>query len=135
MATIQSKTLAKLDTLYLENSSKNYPEEYFYEWLILGITIDGRTFRPSDWAERLCGAIAQYNNGRLIYSELAYPISRNGQIGIVIETLLRSQNPTIYSFFMDFARDNRLKIISGREAPRSLNTNSTQNNRPLRLVI
>lgn len=135
MATIQSKIVADLETLYLENSSKNCPEEHVYEWLILGTTTEGRTFRPSDWAERLCGAIAQYNNGRLIYSELAYPISRNGQIGIVIETLLRSENPTIYSFFMDFARDNRLKIISGREAPRSLNTNSTQNNRPLRLVI
>ncbi len=135
MATTQSKIVADLETLYLENSSKNCPEEHVYEWLILGTTTEGRTFRPSDWAERLCGAIAQYNNGRLIYSELAYPISRNGQIGIVIETLLRSENPTIYSFFMDFARDNRLKIISGREAPRSLNTNSTQNNRPLRLVI
>lgn len=135
MATIQSKILANLDTLYLENSSKNCPEKEVYEWLILGITIDGRTFRPSDWAERLCGAIAQYNNGRLIYSDLAYPISRNGQIGIVIETLLKSENPAIYTFLMSFARDNRLKIISGREAPRPLNTSFTQSNRPLRLVV
>ncbi len=135
MVTIQPKKPINLEAFYLESSLDNFPIESVHEWLILGITTEGRTFRPSDWAERLCGAIAQYNNGRLIYSELAYPISRNGQIGIVIETLLRSENPTIYSFFMNFARDNRLKIISGREAPRSLNTNSTQNNRPLRLVI
>lgn len=135
MATIQAKTLINLETLYLESSPNNTPEESIHEWLILGITVDGRTFRPSDWAERLCGAIAEYNNGRLIYSDLAYPITRNGQIGIVIETLLRSENPAIYSFFMNFAQNNRLKIIAGREAPRLVNSSPTQNNYPLRLVV
>lgn len=133
MATIQSNILTNLENLYLESSSNNCPEEDIHEWLILGVTIDGRTFRPSDWAERLCGAIAEYSNGRLIYSDLAYPITRDGQIGIVIETSLKSKNPAIYSFLMSFARDNRLKITPGREAPRSVNP--AQNNRPLRLVV
>ncbi|MBK7353542.1 MAG: DUF3579 domain-containing protein [Nitrosomonas sp.] len=135
MATIQSQTLINLEALYLEHYPNNNPEENVHEWLILGITADGRTFRPTDWAERLCGAIAEYNNGRLIYSDLAYPITRNGQIGIVVETLLRSENPAIYSFFMNFARDNRLKIISGREAHRSANPSAAQIKAPLRLVV
>ncbi|MCG7756344.1 MAG: DUF3579 domain-containing protein, partial [Nitrosomonas sp.] len=31
-------------------------------FLILGVTSEGRPFRPSDWAERLCGALASYDN-------------------------------------------------------------------------
>ncbi|MEI2657616.1 MAG: DUF3579 domain-containing protein [Nitrosomonas sp.] len=39
------------------------------EWLILGVTPNGRIFRPSDWAERLCGALAHYDShGRWVYS-------------------------------------------------------------------
>ena len=28
------------------------------EFFILGLTSDGKQFRPSDWGERLCGAFA-----------------------------------------------------------------------------
>ncbi|WP_420106437.1 DUF3579 domain-containing protein, partial [Herbaspirillum huttiense] len=28
------------------------------EFIILGKTSDGRQFRPSDWAERLCGVMS-----------------------------------------------------------------------------
>lgn len=135
MVTIQPKKPINLEAFYLESSLDNFPIESVHEWLILGITTEGRTFRPSDWAERLCGAIAEYNNGRLVYSDLAYPVTRNGQIGMVIETLLSNENPTIYSFLMNFAQDNRLKIIAGRESPRPANFNLTQNNRPLRIVV
>lgn len=136
MATITPKALIKLEVLYIEENYNQAPEIINQEWLILGITADGKTFRPSDWAERLCGAIAQYNDGRLIYSDLAYPITRNGQIGVVVETKLKSENPVIYSFLMNFARDNRLKIISGREIPRPIkNPNTVQTKLPLRLVI
>jgi len=33
------------------------------EVLIQGITLDGRTFRPSDWAERLAGVMGQFRPG------------------------------------------------------------------------
>ena len=136
MATITPQALIKLESLYIEENYNQAPETINQEWLILGITADGRTFRPSDWAERLCGTIAQYNDGRLIYSDLAYPITRNGQIGIVVETKLRSENPVIYTFLMNFARDNQLKIIPGREIPRPIkNPNTVQTKLPLRLVI
>lgn len=84
------------------------------EWLILGLTIEGRTFRPSDWAERLCGALARYDEGRLSYSKHARPVSRHGQVGVVVETVLKDINPEAYDFLMGFARDNRLKVEPGR---------------------
>ena len=82
------------------------------EWLILGITPGGRSFRPSDWTERLCGTLASYNNkGRWVYSDYAQPILHQGQTGIRVKTVLQDINPSAYAFIMDFANDNRLKII------------------------
>ncbi len=82
------------------------------EWLILGITPGGRSFRPSDWTERLCGTLANYNNkGRWVYSDYAQPILHQGQAGIRVKTALQTINPGVYTFIMDFAYDNRLKII------------------------
>ena len=86
------------------------------EWLILGITPEGRTFRPSDWVERLCGALASYDQtGRWVYSEYAQPVIHEGQMGIRLQSTLQNINPIAYQFFMDFALDNRLKISSTRK--------------------
>lgn len=84
------------------------------EWLILGITPDGRPFRPSDWAERLCGVLAYYKNGRWVYSNHAHPVIRQGQMGILVETILNDINPNAYKFIMDFACDNSLKVMPER---------------------
>ncbi|MBK8016972.1 MAG: DUF3579 domain-containing protein [Betaproteobacteria bacterium] len=85
------------------------------EWLIVGVTEDGRVFRPSDWGERLCGALAAFDGEhRLRYSSHARPVWREGQAGVVIETVLRDINPAAYEFLMTFARENRLRVQPGR---------------------
>jgi hypothetical protein len=88
------------------------------EWLILGITADGRQFRPSDWPERICGALARYEEGRLTYSRHARPVSRQGQSGVVVEAVLEELDPEGFDFLMGFARDNALQIVPGREVIR-----------------
>lgn len=87
------------------------------EWLILGATQDGRPFRPSDWAERLCGVLACFNNGRWIYSKHAQPVMRKdqNQASVLAETVLKEIDPSAYEFIMRFARKNQLKIMAGRE--------------------
>lgn len=91
---------------------KSEPEE----WLILGITPNGRPFRPSDWSERLCGALASYDShGRWVYSEDAQPVIHEGQVGVRVKTVLKNSNPGAYKFIMDFACDNQLKVISERK--------------------
>ena len=82
------------------------------EWLILGITSEDRTFRPSDWSERLCGVLASYNDkGRWEYSDYAQPVIYEGKIAVRVRTSLSIINKTHYQFIMDFAANNRLKII------------------------
>lgn len=90
------------------------------EWLILGVTQDGRPFRPSDWAKRICGVLACFNNGRWVYSKHAHPVMRKGQNqpGVLVETVLKEINPTAYEFIMGFARENQLKIVEGRKIVR-----------------
>ena len=91
---------------------KSEPEE----WLILGVIPNGRPFRPSDWSERLCGALASYDNhGRWVYSEHAQPIIHEGQMGVRIKTVLKNSNLGAYKFIMDFACDNQLKVVSRRK--------------------
>jgi len=84
----------------------------FEELLILGITTENRPFRPSDWTERICGIIANYDSrGRWAYSELAQPIIHEGKVGVKIKTTLAEVNPSAYQFIMDFAQNNHLRII------------------------
>lgn len=83
------------------------------ECLILGITPTGRSFRPSDWAERLCGALAGYDSKRRwVYSDYAQPVIHEGQIGVKVKTALQIINPGAYEFIMNFAYRNQLKIVS-----------------------
>lgn len=80
-------------------------------FLILGITSEGRPFRPSDWAERLCGALASYDNrGRWVYSNYAQPVICQGKIGVRVEKILQDVDPAAYQFIMAFASGNRLRI-------------------------
>lgn len=81
-------------------------------YLILGITPTGRPFRPSDWAERLCGALASHDStGRWVYSDHAQPVLHQGQIGIRVEKVLHEINPAAYRFMMQFAINNQLRIL------------------------
>lgn len=85
------------------------------EWLILGVTQDNQRFRPSDWAERLCGALACYRNGRWVYSKHVHPVIRQSGICVLVEGELKGTNPDAYKFIMGFAYDNRLKVIPEKE--------------------
>ncbi|MCE7913451.1 MAG: DUF3579 domain-containing protein [Nitrosomonas sp. PRO4] len=85
-------------------------------YLILGITPAGRPFRPSDWAERLCGILARFDNkGRWVYSEYAQPVIHEGLTGVKVNTALQNLNSSAYEFMMNFAEDNRLKVIADRK--------------------
>ena len=85
------------------------------EWLILGITRSSEKFRPSDWPDRLCGALAAFDEDhRLTYSRHARPVTRHGQAGVVVETILQDINPEAYEFLMGFARENDLRVEPGR---------------------
>ena len=89
------------------------------EFIIRGVTLDGRPFRPSDWAERLCGVMSQFGaDGRMQYSPYVHPITSEGGKCVVVDERLRDVEPLAYNFLLSFAKDNELQVRWGRQAPR-----------------
>lgn len=101
------------------------PREVF----IQGITSQGRTFRPSDWAERLAGAMSSFRPGGAAMGKLAHigyspycvPTSMGDVKCVVVNEALRDIEPMAWDFVMNFARDNDLQVVDAcllPDAPR-----------------
>src|SRR3954464_15419221 len=94
------------------------------EFFILGLTSDGRQFRPSDWAERLCGVMSCFRpegsggpNAHLQYSPYVRPTLLNGIKSVVVNEALREIEPLAYHFVRDFAKENDLQVVEARLLP------------------
>ncbi|MGA0572477.1 DUF3579 domain-containing protein [Variovorax sp. VNK109] len=89
------------------------PNEVF----IQGVTQDGKTFRPSDWAERLAGVMCQFRPGgaqpgsHLSYSPWCVPTTLDGVKCVIVNRELREAEPMAWDFVLNFARDNNLKVV------------------------
>ncbi|MBU3648402.1 MAG: DUF3579 domain-containing protein [Limnohabitans sp.] len=87
------------------------------EVFILGLTHEGRTFRPSDWAERLAGVMSQFRPGgavpgsHLSYSPWCVPNTLDGNKCVIVHTDLRDEEPMAWNFVMNFAKDNNLQVV------------------------
>jgi hypothetical protein len=85
------------------------------EIFIMGVTRDGRTFRPSDWAERLAGVMSSFRPGgaqpgsHLSYSPWCLPMLVNGVKCVVVNGALREAEPMAWDFVINFAKDNNLE--------------------------
>lgn len=82
---------------------------------IEGITRDGKTFRPSDWAERLAGALSSFRPGgaggisaHIGYSPYCVPRVVKGVKCVIVDEALRGIETMAWDFVMNFARDNNL---------------------------
>jgi uncharacterized protein DUF3579 len=90
------------------------------EFVIVGKTLDGNTFRPSDWAERLCGVMSAFGgDNRMAYSPFVHPITANGVRCVVVDVRLEEIEPMAYRFLLGFAKENELKTRDGRIAERT----------------
>ena len=93
------------------------------EIFIQGITKDGRTFRPSDWAERLAGVMSSFRPGGafpgsyLSYSPWCIPTTINGVKCVVVNRALRDAEPMAWDFCVNFARDNDLQVAEACLVP------------------
>ncbi|MBL1322039.1 MAG: DUF3579 domain-containing protein [Methylophaga sp.] len=80
--------------------------------IILGLTKEGGKFRPSDWAERLCGAVASYGPGRrIIFHPNVKLASHQGVKCVVIDSSLEDDNEMLFEFLIDFADENNLQVL------------------------
>ncbi len=86
------------------------------EVFIQGITQDGRTFRPSDWAERLAGVMSSFRPGgaspgsHLSYSPWCVPTVINEIKCVIVHSDLRAHEPMAWDFVLNFAKDNDLQV-------------------------
>lgn len=100
------------------------------EVIILGLTTDGRRFRPSDWAERLAGVMSAFRpagarrlGGHLLYSPWCTPNVYDGIKCVIVHRDLQRYERMAWDFVMNFARDNSLQILE-LDAPLTPDSNS-----------
>ena len=118
------RPLALADPGRCEPRKTPKPREYF----IQGITLDGHSFRPSDWAERLAGAMScfrpdgvQSGIGAYIgYSPYCVPRVINGVKCVIVNEALKAVEPMAWDFVMHFARDNKLQLTEACVLPDAL---------------
>ena len=97
-------------------SAAAHPRQIF----IQGVTLEGKTFRPSDWAERLAGAMACFRpegvrqggiSAYIGYSPYCVPRVIDGVKCVIVSEALRDVEPMAWDFVMNFARDNELTVV------------------------
>ena len=88
------------------------------ELFIQGVTRSGKTFRPSDWAERLAGALSCFRPGgvksgpasHIGYSPYCVPTTVGQVKAVVVSEALKDIEPMAWDFVIHFARDNDLQM-------------------------
>jgi Protein of unknown function (DUF3579) len=99
----------------MQSSSSTKPRQF----LIQGLTLEGRVFRPSDWAERLAGAMSSFRPGGsgkpgigafIGYSPYCTPTAVGEVKAVIVSEALRDIEPMAWDFVVNFARDNNLQM-------------------------
>jgi len=94
------------------------------KYLIKGIKQSGDVFRPSDWAERLASAVAQFcpshrpvsTDSAKFHRSLGYsldviPKTVDGVKCILLDSNLEQTSLITFNFVLAFARDNDLVVV------------------------
>jgi hypothetical protein len=83
--------------------------------LILGLTADGRCFRPSDWAQRLAAAATVgcaycVQDPQLPFNPMVRVVLHEGVAGLWLAADLADRDPLRYEFLLRFAEQNGLVV-------------------------
>lgn len=88
------------------------PERRVQNFIIIGITREGRKFRPSDWAERLSGVMSAFGaDNRMTYSPFVRPGTYKGEKCVFVDARLHDIEAMAYNFMVNFAADNQLQVV------------------------
>jgi len=81
-------------------------------FVIVGVTTAGKKFRPSDWADRLCGVMSAFGSDhRMTYSPYVRPgCTLKGDKTVLVDSRLHDVEPLAYTFLRNFAKDNDLIV-------------------------
>lgn len=87
-------------------------EDNWQGLVILGKTLAGGRFRPSDWCDRLHGVMRALGDDEA--AELAgmvHLINYEGDKAVLVDRRLKEANGQLFSFFSRFAADNQLQTV------------------------
>jgi hypothetical protein len=94
------------------------------DFIIQGVTSKGKAFRPSDWADRLCGIMSRFHpdagsgyDRHLQYSPYVQPALIEGVRSVLVDARLHALEPMAYQFMRSFAKDNDLTVIEACVLP------------------
>lgn len=92
-------------------------------YVVEGVTVDGKVFRPSDWIERLIDTLSSYGaDRRMRPGSYSGPDRRRRQVGflraqmiegrkcLVVDARLQEANPAAFRFLQEFIQSNRLRM-------------------------
>jgi hypothetical protein len=83
---------------------------------ILGISCNGKRFRPSDWVERIATSFGYFDeHHRLQYNPKVTPVKHQGQVCLFVACSLAVNDPDAYHFIIGFATSNHLQIKHSRD--------------------
>ncbi len=78
---------------------------------LLGTTISGEKFRPSDWAQRLTVAVSTVGPKKKIISHpYVHMAIINGLPAVVIDSVLEQENNMMFDYLINFGKSNNLQI-------------------------
>jgi|GEM_PF-2743209 len=78
---------------------------------LLGKTLDGQKFRPSDWAQRLAVAVSTVGpKKQIINHPRVHMAVKNGVPAVVIDPVLEQENKMMFEFLINFGKSNNLQI-------------------------
>ncbi|MEI7532228.1 MAG: DUF3579 domain-containing protein [Betaproteobacteria bacterium] len=89
------------------------PKQFF----IQGITKSGKVFRPSDWADRLCGVMARFRppgdqgDPRFTFSPYVFPEMMVDIRCVMVDSRLADIDVRAMDFVINFAKDNDLVVV------------------------
>lgn len=79
--------------------------------ILLGTTLTGQKFRPSDWAQRLTVAVSTIGPKKKIISHPRVHMAViNGLPAVVIDPILEQENNMMFEFLINFGKSNELQI-------------------------
>jgi hypothetical protein len=86
------------------------------QFIIKGITHEGRRFRPADWAQRLTTAVATLGPDRRIrFHPKVRMAARDGVDCVVVDASLGEDDPRLLEFLLNFAGNNELQVEALRQ--------------------
>ncbi len=103
------------------------------EFVVQGITVEGKMFWQPDWAQQLCDTLGTTARNGLSYSSYLHPVVIEGVPSLVVRVSLQLADEKAFETIKQFVTVNRLQVRAGRgsrdaEAAHEPERRSPQNN-------